>query len=461
MGSSPVTATNSVRRFFAGSLAPSADELLGLAFSGGPDSLALLHILRLIFGPHRLVALHVDHAIPGSRGRAGLARALARRAGVAFLLREVEVDRLKGRNENWEAAARRLRYLALAEMADAAGVVRIATAHHAQDQAETLLQRLQRGSDWMGLSAILPQQDRWLRPALGLSRSELRSALADSGSMALEDPTNRSLARQRARVRHVVLPHLAALEGSATRLSQALGQVAESARQAREKLHQSTLDLPTGPPGGALDRLAHWLSATRYAVPQPGRRALTSGQRRGRGHTASAAAQSGVPFHGRGAVQWSGVSPVSAPGARTPSTPFSYSFQGPGELDIPEIGLRLSLFPEAAADWMFEGRRGEVGLVFAGVADPEVPSAGERGPIVEVRSRRPGDRLQVLGMTRSRRLKDVLIDRKIPAGERDRIPLLCHQGKIAWVPGVTVGELFRLRDEATCWVASLRPISNG
>jgi tRNA(Ile)-lysidine synthase len=72
-----------------------------------------------------------------------------------------------------------------------------------------------------------------------------------------------------------------------------------------------------------------------------------------------------------------------------------------------------------------------------------------------VRNRRPGDRLRPLGSPGSRKLKAVLIDRGVPAERRDRLPLLCWTGEIAWVPGVTIGHRFRVTGESRAWLAEL------
>ena len=71
---------------------------------------------------------------------------------------------------------------------------------------------------------------------------------------------------------------------------------------------------------------------------------------------------------------------------------------------------------------------------------------------VEVRNRRPGDRIRSLGAPGMRRLKELLIDHKVPRAERDRLPLLLVEGTIAWVPGITIADRFRLQDESDAWV---------
>jgi tRNA(Ile)-lysidine synthase len=74
---------------------------------------------------------------------------------------------------------------------------------------------------------------------------------------------------------------------------------------------------------------------------------------------------------------------------------------------------------------------------------------------VTLRSRRPGDRIRPLGCIHSRRLKEVLIDGRIPRRERSRLPLLCVEGRIVWVPGVTIDESCRIANQGPVWVAEL------
>ncbi len=81
-----------------------------------------------------------------------------------------------------------------------------------------------------------------------------------------------------------------------------------------------------------------------------------------------------------------------------------------------------------------------------------------RGDTVVVRSRSPGDRIRPLGCAYTKRLKEVLIDRKVPRNERDRLPLLCLGDRIAWVPGVTIDDSFRLTTGSRPWVARLDPL---
>lgn len=80
------------------------------------------------------------------------------------------------------------------------------------------------------------------------------------------------------------------------------------------------------------------------------------------------------------------------------------------------------------------------------------------GDEVTIRNRRPGDRLRPLGCAHTRRLKEVLIDRRVPRRERDRLPLLFVGPRLAWVPGVTVNEDFKVRESEPVWVAQIDPL---
>ncbi len=107
--------------------------------------------------------------------------------------------------------------------------------------------------------------------------------------------------------------------------------------------------------------------------------------------------------------------------------------------------MRVRIGRRAVEPWMFEGSPHRAALALPLV----------EGDRVTVRNRRPGDRLHPLGASGSRRLKDVLIDRRVPRHERERLPLLCVGGRIAWAPGVTIDERFRLDGHATAWVAEV------
>ncbi len=165
---------------------------LGIAFSGGPDSLALL-LLAAAAGP--VAAMTVDHALrPDSASEATACADTAAKIGVPHTIARVSVA---AAGEGLQGEARRARYAALAEWADAANLAAVLTAHHADDQAETVLMRLARGAGLSGLSGIRPSRPlvegsptRLLRPLLGWRKAELAAIVEASGLVAALDPSN-------------------------------------------------------------------------------------------------------------------------------------------------------------------------------------------------------------------------------------------------------------------------------
>jgi tRNA(Ile)-lysidine synthetase-like protein len=219
MGSSPVTATTprssalaAVAAALAGCLRQHAvgGEPIVVAFSGGPDSLALLLASRQLapaFGLS-LVAAHVDHRLDaGSPARAEAAARLAADVDVPFRLL-VAPTGFAAAGESREAAARRVRYRLLDELRRELGARWLLTAHHADDQAETVLLRLAQGSGLAGLAGIAARHQTVLRPLLSLRRRDLRAAVAEAGLTPLEDSTNHDLSVPRNRLRHQLLPAL-------------------------------------------------------------------------------------------------------------------------------------------------------------------------------------------------------------------------------------------------------------
>jgi tRNA(Ile)-lysidine synthase len=167
---------------------------LGLAVSGGPDSLGLL-LLAAAAMPGDVEAATVDHRLrPEGLIEALHVEDLCER--LACPHRILSLEHPPG-PANLQAEARRLRYAALARWAEARGLDAVATAHHADDQAETLLMRLGRGSGVGGLAGIRAVQTvdglKLLRPLLGWTKAELVHIVADAGIEPVDDPTNRDV----------------------------------------------------------------------------------------------------------------------------------------------------------------------------------------------------------------------------------------------------------------------------
>ncbi|MFA5975756.1 MAG: tRNA lysidine(34) synthetase TilS [Elusimicrobiota bacterium] len=203
-----------------------------VAVSGGPDSVALAHLVKAL--PYPFLLAHVDHQL---RKGSGKDRDFVRRLAASWDLPCVVVAvnvRAHGRKKNMgiEEAARELRYQALVKLARRHRCSAIMTGHHANDQAETVLMNYLRGAGPSGLAGIPPRRQMQnislLRPLLKFPRQTLLDYLKQQGLRYRQDPTNRSLRYQRNRIRHVTLPYL---ERDYPGLGGRLGQSAEIFRQ--------------------------------------------------------------------------------------------------------------------------------------------------------------------------------------------------------------------------------------
>jgi tRNA(Ile)-lysidine synthase len=190
-----------------------AGERVGIAVSGGSDSVALLRILHEVSNEQgiRLVVLHFNHGLRGvdSDGDEQFVVGLAAQLGLPFFSGRENVARVAhAKHWNLEDAGRRLRYEFFAGSVAEGRIDRVAVAHTADDQAETVLARIVRGTGPSGLAAIYPVNGRVVRPLLDIRRAELREYLHHLHQPWREDASNYDQSRLRSRLRHQVLPIL-------------------------------------------------------------------------------------------------------------------------------------------------------------------------------------------------------------------------------------------------------------
>ena len=179
---------------------PARDRVL-VAVSGGPDSVALLLLAHALLG-ERCVAATVDHGLrPEAADEAAWVAELCGARGIAHRVLRGALPERSGHTANLSARARALRYELLGAAADAAGASHIATAHHADDQVETLVMRLNRGAGVSGLAGVRAASGRVIRPLLGWRRAELAAIVAAAGIDPVQDPSNVSDRFDRARLR--------------------------------------------------------------------------------------------------------------------------------------------------------------------------------------------------------------------------------------------------------------------
>ncbi len=235
----------------------SAGERVAVGFSGGCDSTALLWAAVRWLGPDRVLAVHVNHGIAPDAGRwVEHAGGVARRLGVAFDVRPLQG--LAAGQPNLEERARELRRAALLAACKDAGIGVLLLAHHADDQAETLLLHLMRGTGPLGLGMprrVQREGVTLLRPLLDIRRADLEAALRAMGETWIEDPSNQETDLRRNAVRHRLWPLMQEVDA---RAASSLPRAAELAHEAQAALDWFADRLLAAQPDAAILRLADW-----------------------------------------------------------------------------------------------------------------------------------------------------------------------------------------------------------
>ena len=433
------------------------------ALSGGPDSMALVRVLRALdeAGELRLVALaHLNHQLrPAAPDDERFCAEVAASLSLPFTVERADVRALAaaGRRSLEDAAhAARYAFFERAVAEHRADVM--ALGHTRDDQAETFLLRLIRGAGSRGLSAMHPRSGVVVRPLLDCSRADVLAFLDGEGIAVTHDASNDDVGIPRNRVRKELLPLLK--ERFNPRIVEALAVHAELAR-ADEQYLQGLADawcasafLPDTPNRWKADAQA--LAALPRAVAS--RVLLTAMSRAAGSHLVgfdaveqawTLAVEGGEAFDAPGhRVERLGSfvvltgRPAGAAGRQgtvpaVPTLEFSYALPVPGEVSVPEIGGVMSA--EVA-------QAGEIAAHLGGVT--VVVSRDEVAGGLTVRNRRPGDRIMP-SAAGHRKLQDLLVDRKVPRAERDRIPVVVDAaGRIVWVVGHALDQAFRVSDPA-------------
>jgi tRNA(Ile)-lysidine synthase len=232
---------------FAGdleALTGAAPGRLGIAVSGGPDSLALLLLAAAAF-PGRVAAATVDHRLrTESAAEAAFAAEVCGGLGVPHAILAADMA-IAG---NVQSAARALRYRLLANWAEGARIAWLLTAHHQDDQAETLLMRLQRGAGLAGLAGIRAATRiagvAVARPLLSWRRAELAAIVAGAGIAPVEDPSNRDERYDRARFRRRIAEAGWIDAPALARSAGAIGEADAALEWALERLLEERLQAP-------------------------------------------------------------------------------------------------------------------------------------------------------------------------------------------------------------------------
>lgn len=475
--------------------------------SGGPDSVALLHLLAEVAPPLSLAleVAHVEHGIRGARSRedAEFVRRLAEGLSLPFHLARLDLhDAASGRAGNLEARARTERYRFFARVAAERRLGKVAVGHNRGDQVETMLMWLLRGCGPEGLAGMPAARplDRaaagasgpmLVRPLLDVSREEILEYLASRNLEYRDDHTNRDTRYLRNWIRQTLLPRLqertgAGLEHRLARLGGMLRsdnallerRLAEAYRriiredvldraaflglepELRPRMVRFWLARVTGTlrrfdyahVDAVLDLIAG--SRPHARVSLPGAWTVAREYESIRLVSSVEAASANAP-----------AETVPSPrGARTPGIAgeervggqvdreYSYPLPLEGELFLPEAGLKITAWCSDSLDLPTTPHEAAFDLR----AVERVEGA------LRVRNFRPGDRFQPLGMAGHKKLKDLFIEKKLPRSRRRTLPLVLAEEEIVWVPGCARGDFARLEaDSRAAWRVKVGPFAAG
>ena len=413
-----------------GELLPGFPDLaVCVAFSGGADSTALLAALaQLKRPPLRLRAVHVDHRLhPHSSSWAAHCRRVARALGVPLRVRTANVARARG--ESLEAAARAARYGLLATAL--APHEALLTAHHQDDQLETVLLQLLRGAGVAGIAAMPAlaafARGRLVRPLLPWSRAELSAWVRSQGLEWIEDPGNSELRLDRNYLRARVLPLIrerwpaaaatvaraARHAAEAQRLLDAVG--AADAARASFGAMLSAQRLRTLPPERRRNALRFWITAAGHLAPPASRLEEIAGPLL----QARADAQPCVRWEGALLQRQSDLLSLrAAPGSTGRLEELSWPWRRRRTCALPGCGGKLTLKRDA---------RGPLDL-------DALPA------MLTIRARRGGERLRPVRAGPRRALKSLLQEARVPVAERARLPLIFAAETLIAVAGLWLDE---------------------
>jgi len=420
-----------------------------VAVSGGPDSVCLLGLLHSL-SDGLCASLHVAHLDHMFRGKESADEALfvadlAKKLNIPATVKRIDVPAYcSERGLSPQVGAREVRYGFLQQVAKETGSSRIATGHTADDQAETFLMRLLRGAGVSGLSAIPPMRENIIRPLIEVTRQEVLEHLAVNDLEFKTDPSNSKPLYTRNRVRLEVLPVLMRFN---PRIVETLAAEAALLREENEAMDSHLSACAAGvlsrDDGSVIIKREEFNSLPLAFKRRLFRRSVDLAGEASSGLSAPrieealqfmATAQTGrtmdLPLNLAIAREYD----CFVMSAKSSSPGFSADLLVPGVTAISPPSLEVETFVRP------DRRSAPEDANYLWQAEFDYDKIG---PLLTLRSRRPGDRFHPAGMGgRSKKLQDYFVDEKVPTRKRDAVPLLVSGSDILWVLGHRTDERF-------------------
>jgi len=425
-----------------------------VAVSGGPDSVCLLHLLNGLKDDLniRVLVAHFDHGLRPAEDEheTAFVRGLAESLKLPFQTAKGHLlaKRTPGSREE---VARNARYGFLERVRKKHKAQKIALGHNLNDQAETILMRLLRGSGPSGLTGIPPCRDgSIIRPLIEIERSEIEKYLKAKKLVSVTDSSNLRTDYLRNKIRLELMP---LLEEQQPQLAHLLGQTAEILRDEDDYLDRIAeawlkKEVTRNPDNTFQLSIASFMS-----LPVALRRRVTRNvigkvktdlRRISWDHIEAVQRlahaekpQAALTFPGRLSVKRTYDHLIFSASMRRNPRPFHYRLDGPGAYDLKEIGRSLSVVEIA----------NRKGLRLRGSAWTAFLDAEKLCFPLILRTFKPGDRFIPFGMTGHKKLKDFFVDLKVPLEQRRSTPVLCCEDTLVWVCGFRIDDRFKVTAE--------------
>ena len=420
MISASIIVTNTIFRYKM----LSRDDYVAVAFSGGADSTVLLDILHK--EGYRVAAIHVNHMIRGAEADSDeeFCRCFCKKRDIPFFCHRIDVPaEAKKSGEGLEEAARRLRYSAIEETVSKEGITKVATAHHADDNAETVIFNIVRGSGAKGGCGIPPVRGIYIRPLIDITRDEVIAYCKENDLDFVTDSTNLSTDYTRNFIRHEIMPRLKEINPLA---ASALGRFSSHLRTDEEALEalvppngtdrQTLSALPDAILSRYIRKCCEEMDVCPSAVSVS---ELIKCIRQGKRYL--------ICNMGKDIVGVCDRDSLIFRKKITEDTQMSFIIDTP-IVSAPGFGVICVAKDKRS----FEEMKCESTLATV-CLDADKIKGG-----LHIRSRRDGDKYRYDGMTHS--LKKLFNSKKIPVEERAIIPLVCDEEGIVWIPGFKVAD---------------------
>ncbi len=432
------------------------DKVL-VAVSGGPDSICLLHILHRLKEEFNLTlyAAHVNHCLRGEEADKDeeYVEKFCRDFGIECFSRKIDINKLsEERGISTESAAREARYEFFQELVHKLKAQRVALAHNANDQAETVLMRIMRGAGMEGIIGIKAVRENiFIRPLINIKRESIEGYCEDNNLLPRIDKTNHENIYTRNKIRLELIPYIkenfnSDIITTLNRLADTIGRDNEYLENIANEKFKSYCRRNSGKViinkeafkehEAIITRMLRLsilkLKGNLYNVEKVHIYDLINLQKSGTGKLIT------LPENVVGYNNYENIELSIGKAYGNKEAEKEYTLSINEEKGIEGFNFRISA--------RLVGKSEKINLKEK--SNIKYFDFDKLQGIITVRRRRNGDRFTPFGMKGSKKLKDFFMDLKVPQEERDRIPLICFGEDIAWIVGYRISDNYRL-DKAT------------